>query len=526
MSSLTIVDALSDPTLFGGLPAFRDLTSWGAWLVFLKASYGLPLDDAEQEVFRLHTGRFTYEPPTGGWREVVCVVGRQSGKTRIAALVAAFEAMTAPREGDGTEMYCALIAQDQRGALRSLFSYARATFDRVPLLAGSVVARRAETIALESGCTLAVYPCRPAAVRGIRARVVVCDELAFYRSSEGFPTDAEMLRAVRPTLATTGGKLIILSSPNAQAGALYELHRKHYGRDDASVLVWQASAPDMHPTLPADYLARMAQDDPEAYRSEVLGEFRTGVSTCFDLEALAACIEPGVRERAPEAGRLYESFQDAASGSGKDAWTSAIGHVEGDRLVLDVLRAWKPPFNPSGVIAEAADLLKRYGLRETTGDRYAPGFVNEGFRANGIEYRPSERDRSALYLELLPLVNSGRVRLLDVPELLRELRGLERRHGASGRDKVDHMPGAHDDRANAAAGALVLAAQGAAGNDLDAEFANFAGMGLRVPRDQGQASPLPPASKFTGGTHKPGTAGPDGLARPSDAGFGRGKWIF
>jgi hypothetical protein len=48
--------------------------------------------------------------------------------------------------------------------------------------------------------------------------------------------------------------------------------------------------------------------------------------------------------------------------------------------------------------------------------------------------------------------------LLDLPDLLRELRGLERRRGASGRDRVDHAPGAHDDWANAAAGALVAVA--------------------------------------------------------------------
>ena len=44
-----------------------------------------------------------------------------------------------------------------------------------------------------------------------------------------------------------------------------------------------------------------------------------------------------------------------------------------------------------------------------------------------------------------------------MPDLLRELRGLERRRGATGRDRVDHAPGQHDDRSNAAAGALVLA---------------------------------------------------------------------
>ena len=196
----------------------------------------------------------------------------------------------------------------------------------------------------------------------------------------------------------------------------------------------------------------------EAYRSEVLGEFRQGVSTFLDPETIAASVETGVRERPPMPGISYVAFDDPASGSGADAWTKAIAHREADRVVLDVLRAWVPPFNPSGVIAESAALSKVYGLHATTGDRYAPGFVLEGFRAHGITYAPSVQDRSALYLELLPLLNAGRGRLLDLPDLLRELRGLERRRGTAGRDRVDHAPGQHDDRSNACAGGLVLAA--------------------------------------------------------------------
>jgi hypothetical protein len=48
------------------------------------------------------------------------------------------------------------------------------------------------------------------------------------------------------------------------------------------------------------------------------------------------------------------------------------------------------------------------------------------------------------------------VELLDDEHLLRELRGLERRRGSSGRDRVDHRPGSHDDRANAVAGLVDL----------------------------------------------------------------------
>ena len=135
----------------------------------------------------------------------------------------------------------------------------------------------------------------------------------------------------------------------------------------------------------------------------------------------------------------------------------AVAHKDGERAVLDVCRAWHPPFNPSGVIAEASELLRSYRISDVTGDRYAPGFVEEGFGASGIRYEGAEHTTSALYLELLPLVNAGAVVLLDAPELLRELRGLERRRGSAGRDRVDHRPGAHDDRAVAAAGALIEA---------------------------------------------------------------------
>ena len=451
---LSIVEALEDPKLFGGLPAFRDLSTWTAWLVFLRAAYGLPVDQAQLEVFRKHTGRTSYDPPAGGFPEVVCIVGRQSGKTRTASTIAAYEAVLAEREPDRSSLYAVLTAQDQRAALRALFGYARAPFENVPVLQRSVSDVRADSLRLKSGVTLATYPCRPAAVRGLRAKVAVVDELAFFTSTDGRPQDVEMLRALRPALATTGGKLVILSSPYAQSGALWEIHRRHFGRDDSSTLVWQASAPEMNPSLPADYLERMRQDDPEAYRSEVLGEFRTGVASFFDAESLEACVVADRRELPPRPGCRYAAFVDPSGGS-RDAFTLAIGHTEREIVVVDLVRAWAPPFNPSGVVSEAAALVKSYRVSEVTGDRYAGEWPREQFRAHGVRYRCSELDRSNLYLELLPKVNARTVELLDDAKLLRELRGLERRRGTAGRDRVDHRPGEHDDRANAVAGVVV-----------------------------------------------------------------------
>jgi phage terminase large subunit-like protein len=448
---IQIDQAISDKNLLGALSCFEDLSSWSPWLVLLRAAYGLPLSSGEQEIFREHMGRTSYDPPDGGWGEIAVIVGRQSGKTRIAASVAVFEALTAPK--DVGETYALLIAQDHRAAQRALLSYVTEALEASELLRSSVAESLRESVTLKTGVRIAAYPCPPAAVRGLRARVVICDELAFYRSSEGYPTDLEMLRALRPTLATTGGKLVVISSPYGQAGALWDLHRRDYGRDDAKVLVWQATAPQMNPTLSPDYLERMAESDPEGYRAEVLGEFRAGTATLFDPDALDACVGDRPLELPPAERVSYAAFVDP-SGGRRDAFTVAIGHRRDDDLVIDLVRAWEPPLNPSGVIAEISQLLRTYRIRSVTGDRYAGEFPRERFRAHQIAYSPSPRPKSDLYLSLHSAVNAGRPELPDDPALLRELRGLERRRGPSGRDRVDHRPGGRDDRANTVAGVV------------------------------------------------------------------------
>lgn len=113
-------------------------------------------------------------------------------------------------------------------------------------------------------------------------------------------------------------------------------------------------------------------------------------------------------------------------------------------------------FNPSGVVAEVANLVKSYQLASVTGDRYSGEWVAEAFRAQGLDYRTCETPKSDLYLALLASVNSRAVDVPEVADLLRELRGLERRRGNAGRDRVDHAPGAHDDLVNALGGVVHL----------------------------------------------------------------------
>jgi hypothetical protein len=102
---------------------------------------------------------------------------------------------------------------------------------------------------------------------------------------------------------------------------------------------------------------------------------------------------------------------------------------------LDCLFEIKPPFNPTAAVAEMAGVLKAYGLTRTVGDKYAGEWVVDAFAKAGVKYQHSERDRSAIYLDVLPKFTSGRIRLLDHPRLVTQFAALERRTSPIGKNR-------------------------------------------------------------------------------------------
>ncbi len=127
------------------------------------------------------------------------------------------------------------------------------------------------------------------------------------------------------------------------------------------------------------------------------------------------------------------------------------------------------PLDLEGVVREIADTVRRYGLHTVIGDRYAGHWVREAFSRAGLRYEeatlrkdgePVPLDKASAYLEVEPLFAQGRIELLDHPQLLRELKLLERRPRVGGKTLVDHPHGGHDDYANALALAAAKTWQG------------------------------------------------------------------
>jgi len=435
---------------------------WAAWRAFWKAVYALPMTDAELAIYQRHTKRDT--APTAAVMEAWMAIGRGGGKTRNSALHAVYRALTfdAKTVDPGEDVVIPLLASDRRQA-RSALSYIRG-FNKLPMVTPYVFrGDLKEVIEYRTGANVEVMTASKKAPRGYSCPTANCDEIAFWESEEDHANpDHEVVTALRGSLGrVTGSLLLALSNPAAPKGELHDAVEQCFGRDDADVLVWNADTLSMNPTYDRRTIERAFKKDPVVAASEFGSagyvSFRQGRAALFDAEPVSAAVVVDRRELRPEPGVRYVAFVDMAQGSRSgDSAALCIAHRDGARAVADVVREVTPPFSPGRVITEQfVPVLKEYVCTEVVGDRHAVGFVAEFFAACGIKFTPSVHSKSDLYGELLPLVNTGMVELLDHPTLKNQLLALQRRSIRGGRDSIDHPRGGHDDVANVAAGALV-----------------------------------------------------------------------
>jgi hypothetical protein len=453
---------------FGPLASKQKRESWHSWEVFLAAVYGLPIAPGpDLELFRKCTG--LEAPPTEQVREIFCVSGRRSGKSRIAALLAVWQGAFRDWRrvlGPGERGKAIVVAVD-RAQAQVIKNYVTGLLNGTPALRALVKAEARDRIELKTGVDIEIMT---ADFRSIRGRTIVfaaMEEVAFWAPNERSSSPArEIYRALRPSLATVPGGLIVgISTAYARQGLLWEQVQKHHGKP-GSTLVWVSDSRTMNPTLSQTLIDEEIEADPAAARAEWLSVFRDDIESFIGIELLKSAIVPGRTTDIPLArGAQPVGFIDP-SGGRQDSYTAAVASVlPGGRIVINGIREARPPFSPETVTAEFAEFFKAYGVTEVVSDRFGGAWVEEAWSKGQIGLRVADQTASEYYLNFLALLSSGRVELPENARLQAQLLQLERRVRPGGKDQVTHPPGLHDDLANAVAGAAVTAsAAEAAGN--------------------------------------------------------------
>jgi phage terminase large subunit-like protein len=178
--------------------------------------FGLPVTAAEADLIRRCTDRPTMT--TERVREVWLLCGRRSGKSQIAALLAVYlGCFKAYTRSYGEKLIGMLVARD-RDQARHLKDMIAGLLHAKPELDRLIVNELAEEIELSTGITIKVVTSNYGSVRGRGCAFVIADELGFWERADSSNPAAEVLRALRPTLATTKGLLICLTTPYAAEG--------------------------------------------------------------------------------------------------------------------------------------------------------------------------------------------------------------------------------------------------------------------------------------------------------------------
>jgi hypothetical protein len=450
---LHIIEALDDPSLFR--PFFKG-SSWAAWRVFLAALFALPTD-TPPEVFKAATWREKW--PTAPFSEAAVIVGRRGGKSRVLALIAVYLACFrsyADHLAPGEYATIGVLAAN-RSQARSIFRFVIGLLKAVPLIQPMIVDDNTEAITLPNRVVIEIATASFRTTRGYSYAAILCDEIAFWHQDETSANpDSEILRALRPGMASIHGSILLMaSSPYARRGELYNVFRRHFGKDDARVLVWKADTATMNPKIDPAIIAEAYESDPQSAAAEYGALFRSDLADYITREAVDAVICWGRHELPPEPGIAYAAFADPSGGI-SDSMTLAVAHLrDGAICVLDAVLECKPPFDPEVAVAECTAVLNRFGVTRVVSDKYAGDWPKARFAEHGIALEQSARPKSDLYHDLLPLLNAHRVELLDNHRLAAQLCGLERRTSRQGKDSIDHSPGGHDDLANSVAGVLV-----------------------------------------------------------------------
>jgi hypothetical protein len=295
---LNIVDATLDANLLGA--AIKDQESFAPWRALLASVFGLPLDQDQLSLFRACTGRTS--PPSAQFKSVYICAGRRAGKSVCMALMAVYLAVFKdwrPKLTAGERAIVLLVAGDRQQA-RILYRYIVGILN-APILNNLILNYTADSLDLKGCVTIEVVMRSYRSIRGRSVCAALLDECAFWPSDEASSDpDHAVVAAIRPSMATFGDAAMIIaaSSPYSKRGILWDAYKRYYGRDDPSILVWQAPTRTMNLSVPQSFIDEEYERDPISAAAEYGANFRSDVDAFVRADVVEDAVVNGRYELA------------------------------------------------------------------------------------------------------------------------------------------------------------------------------------------------------------------------------------
>lgn len=406
-----------------------------------------------------------------GPRLHVWALGRRSAKTTSAALVAAWCCLLRPelleRLRPGERGFAVGIGTNVRQG-RLFLRAAHSIVERSPLLAPLIESVSEDELWFRNGTGIAAFPCSSRGSRGWPIFALLMDEAAHFMSETEGPQVADrVFEALLPSTAQFGhaARVIVASTPYGQDNLFARLYQQASSGELSDAVARTASTAESNPTITAEFLESEQARDPESFPAEYGGQFVGSGAAFLDPERVEAAVADR-GELAPEQAHTWVGALDPAFSS--DPFGLALvgrSHDDRSRLVLGLVRAWKPARRKPGsfeerreledaVLAEVAAVCRRYSARVVT-DQYAAPAIVDRLRREGLGVRTvpmTATSKTGAFVELRARLYTGVLELYEHPDLLAELRRLRSRFTAGQAGVVNpRVGGSHGDLAQALA---------------------------------------------------------------------------
>lgn len=321
--------------------------------------------------------------------EILILAGRRSGKTYIASMLCVYQALFQEYDLSKGEIGHIFLFGTDKLQAQIAFNYIKSFFEK-SAFKKFIKSQKRDSIELKNNITISVNTTDFRSVRGYSIVFAVFDEACFYfdKKTNANPI-SEIYRSVKPgTASIENSKLLLISSPYAASGFVYNLWKRFRDKRKKKIFVRKFSTRELNPNIKKEFIEEEIKRDPEAAKSEWLGQWRAGITQFLNYQLVENSIE-NVTVRPPKRNIKYTAFCDAASGQGNDSMSLSIAHREQNSIIQDVILEEQPPFSPKQVVKKFAAILKDYRIKIVYGDKYSLGWVEEKFRDNEIRYKYS-----------------------------------------------------------------------------------------------------------------------------------------
>ena len=405
---------------------------------------GLPLADLANHPHVVEAFGTTEQPPQP--KELILIAGIRSGKSLLAACMAVYSTQVVDvshlRPGEVPRVSLISVRADLATVL---MDHLLGAINTSPYLKSLLIKEpTGDSIFLKhpSG-----RPVEIKTVAGSRAGAtlvarwsagVVLDEICRMQGQDEAVINWEDQRRAATGRMLPGSFMVGISSPYQNSGPVYSTVKEHHGKPTPEMLVVRGRADFLNPAYwTPSKMQEVLRKDPQAYRTDVLGEFSDKEESLIATQMIDACTrkEPLVLPYSKNC--EYIACMDPATRG--NAWTLIIATKQHGKHVIAKAHQWVGsklnPLSPDAVMREIASICFSYNIDIVKTDQYN----SDALKDIAARYKLATSTLTLTAGNKLEMFEGLRVKMMeqlvelpDDPHVRQDLQGISKRVTANG----------------------------------------------------------------------------------------------